>query len=113
MAKRKTLYELAQTVAGHREYLKSLGDSRSVHLRKLRCDVQARLQRSELKLYRAAEAHNVASGLGLLTAAIYLATQDARLAALNEFEKKLRACGGGHIEALEILATMKGEEVKR
>lgn len=109
MAKRKTLYELAQTVAGHREYLKSLGTSKSTHMRKLRCDVDARLQRSELKLYRAAEACSAASGRGLLAAAIFVATQDARLAALNDFEKRLRRSGGGHIEALEILATMKGE----
>jgi hypothetical protein len=101
MAKRKTLYELAQTVAGHREYLKSLGNSKSTHMRKLRCDVDARLQRSQLKLY-------ATSGSDLATA-IFTATQDARLATLNDFEKRLRACGGGHIEALEILATMKGE----
>ncbi len=101
MAKRKTLYELAQTVAGHREYLKSLGTSKSTHMRKLRCDVAARLQRSELKLY-------TASGRDLTTA-IFIATQDARLAALNDFEKRLCRSGGGYFEAFEILATMKGE----
>lgn len=105
MAKRKTLYELAQKYGEFRERLQAITDTPADHWGKDKAYFRVGMLRADATLYAEASAR----GDGALLPS--LVTQ-VRAETLDELEALARKRGDGLHDVLEILATMRSRHGK-
>lgn len=102
MAKRKTLYELAQHYYAVRERHAAIAKTPATHWVADKKRFRADILRSELALYKAGAAHDPGALLPSLV-------MQVRTETLAELEALARKRGEGLFDVLEILAVMRKE----